>query len=162
IPLPKYDPEKAKAMLKAAGYTKPVSFELLVTNQPLLVRVAEMMQSMVAEAGFDMKLKLVDFVTSLNMTDSGDFQAWGPIGKQYANDPDVVSYPILKTGGTRNVGKYANADLDRLLEGTRTELDPAKRNQLFRDADAIIDRDHPDIFLYHLRTLFAASSRLTI
>jgi peptide/nickel transport system substrate-binding protein len=154
------DVAKAKSILAAAGYDKPVTFELLVPNRPLVVRVAEMMQAMVSEAGFDLKLKVVDFATTLNMTDAGDFQAWGPIGAQFANDPDAVTYMSLHSTGSRNVGKYSNPEMDKIMDATRTELDPAKRRDLFRQAAELIVKDNTVIYLYHQRPLFAASAKL--
>jgi hypothetical protein len=78
VPLPERDVARAKKILQDAGYKLPVPFELLVPNRTLAVRVAEMMQAMVQEAGIDMKVKVVEFATTLSMTEAGDFQAWGP------------------------------------------------------------------------------------
>jgi peptide/nickel transport system substrate-binding protein len=160
-PLPARDVEKAKKILRDAGYTRPVPFELLVPNRPLAVRVAEMIQSMVTEAGIDMKLKVVDFATTLNMTEAGDFQAWGPIGPQNANDPDAVTYMSLHSAGTRNVGKYANPEVDRAADVTRTETDPDKRKKAFHDLAKAIGKDRAVIYLYHQRPLFAMTAKLT-
>jgi peptide/nickel transport system substrate-binding protein len=160
IPVPPRDVERAKQILEEAGYTEPVSFELLVPNRPLSVRVAEMMQAMVSEAGIDMKLQVVDFATTLNLTEAGDFQAWGPIGPQNANDPDAVTYMSLHTIGTRNVGKYSNPEVDRIADQTRTETDPAKRQEAFHQLAEAIGEDRAVIYLYHQRPLFAMSEKV--
>ncbi|MCP8938006.1 ABC transporter substrate-binding protein [Alsobacter sp. SYSU M60028] len=161
LPMPPRDAAKAKQILKDAGYTQPVPFELLVPNRPLAVRVAEMMQSMASEAGFDMKLKVVEFATTLSMTEQGDFQAWGPIGPQNANDPDAVTYMSLHSAGNRNVGKYANPQVDRIAALTRTETDPEKRKQAFHDLAKAIGKDRAVIYLYHQRPLFALSAKIS-
>ena len=49
---PPRDVAKAKALLKQAGVSLPVKVELLTSNQPDILQAAEVVQSMVAEAGF--------------------------------------------------------------------------------------------------------------
>ena len=53
---PPRDLAKAKALLRKAGVTPPVTLELLVPNQPDNRQAAEVIQSMAAEAGFDVHL----------------------------------------------------------------------------------------------------------
>lgn len=160
MPLPPRDVAKAKKILADAGYKQPVPFEMLVPNRTLAVRVAEMMQAMVQEAGIDMKLKVVEFATTLSMTEAGDFQAWGPIGPQNANDPDAVTFMSLHSTGNRNVGKYANPDVDRLATLTRTETDPDLRRKAYHDLAAAIGKDRAVIYLYHQRPLFALNAKV--
>ena len=161
LPIPPRNLERAKQILKEAGYTQPVPFEITVPNRPAIVRVAEIIKAMTDEAGFDTKLKVVEFATSLNLTDAGDFQAWGPIGPLTANDPDAVTYMSLHTTGSRNVGKYSSADMDRIMDATRTESNPDKRRQLFLDAAKVIAKDRTVIYLFHQRFLFAQTQRVS-
>ena len=46
----------------------------MVPNNPETRQVAEVMQSMVAEAGFDMKIRVTEFATSLKEAEDGDYQ----------------------------------------------------------------------------------------
>ena len=50
FPVPKRDVAKAKALMKEAGVTPPVTLELMVPNQPDVKQVAEVLQAMGAEA----------------------------------------------------------------------------------------------------------------
>ncbi len=161
VPMQARNLERARAILRDAGYTQPVPFEITVPNRPSSVRVAEIIQAMTGEAGFKIQLKVVEFATSLNLTDRGDFQAWGPIGPLTANDPDVVTFTSLHSTGNRNVGKYASPEMDRLMEATRAEPDPERRRALFHQAAQLIVRDRAVIYLYHPRSLFAVSARVT-
>ena len=54
FPIPKRDVEKAKALLKEAGVTLPVSVDLMVPKGAENESVAQVLQSMAAEAGFDL------------------------------------------------------------------------------------------------------------
>src|SRR3979490_624559 len=57
FPIPKRDIAKAKALLKEAGVTAPVSVDLMAPKGAENEAVAQVIQSMAAEAGFDRKIR---------------------------------------------------------------------------------------------------------
>src|SRR6516162_254419 len=61
FPIPKRDVAKAKALLKEAGVATPLALDFLVVNGPENRAVAEVIQSMAAEAGFDLKIRITEF-----------------------------------------------------------------------------------------------------
>src|SRR5689334_12180313 len=69
-PIPKRDVERAKQLLKDAGVTNP-SFTLMTPTTSDGQRLAEVVQSMAKDAGFDIKLQATEFATSLNLADKG-------------------------------------------------------------------------------------------
>src|SRR5260370_42249705 len=74
FPVPRRNLERAKALLKQSGHLHP-SFTMQVPNDPISAQVAEVMQSMSAEAGFDMKVQLMEAVSLFAAADRGEFQA---------------------------------------------------------------------------------------
>src|SRR5471032_2541737 len=72
--IPKRDVAKAKALLKEAGVTGPLTLDLMVPNGAENKAVAEVLQSMTAEAGFDLKIRVTEFATSLKQAEDGNFQ----------------------------------------------------------------------------------------
>ena len=60
FPIPKRDIAKAKALLKEAGVTGRLTIDFMVGNSPETRAVAEVLQSMAAEAGFDLKIRVVE------------------------------------------------------------------------------------------------------
>jgi len=160
FPIPTRDPAKAKALIAEAGLKEPVPLTILVPNRPLSVRVGEMIQAMGSDAGFAVKLDVVEFATTLKLTDEGKFESWGPIGPQFANDLDTVAFPVLHSTGGRNLSRYKSAEMDKLLEATRTATDPEKRKETFKEAAGLAAKDRPVLYLYHQRPLFAAKAGL--
>jgi peptide/nickel transport system substrate-binding protein len=55
--------------------------------------------------------------------------------------------PDATHGGT-NYGRYANPELDRLIDDIAQETDPTKRQQLFSQAFTIIQKDWAGIPLF--------------
>ena len=83
FPIPKRDVAKAKALLKEAGVAPPVSVDFMVPKGAENEAVAQVIQSMAAEAGFDLKIRLTEFATSL--------QAGG--GRRIPGVPDRLERP---------------------------------------------------------------------
>src|SRR6202049_4089137 len=76
FPIPIRDVAKAKALLKEAGVALPVSVDMMVPKGAENEAVAQVIQSMAAEAGFDLKIRLIEFATSFKQAQAGEFQAF--------------------------------------------------------------------------------------
>jgi peptide/nickel transport system substrate-binding protein len=116
---PKRDIAKAKALLQQAGVKTPVPVTLTITNETDIQQAGEVIQSMASEAGFDVKLKVMEFASSLQAGYAGDFEAY-LIGWSGRADPDGNMWQMLHGSGTFNYGHYQNADIDKALDDART------------------------------------------
>lgn len=74
---------------------------------------------MASEAGFDVKIKAMEFASSLQAAYAGDFQAY-LIGWSGRADADGNMWQMLHAGGTFNYGHYSNAEVDSALDDART------------------------------------------
>ena len=159
FPIPKRDVEKAKALLKEAGVKLPVSVDLMVPKGAEDESVAQVIQSMAAEAGFDIKIRLIEFATSFKQAQAGEFQAF-LIGWSGRIDPDGNSYVFLHSGAPLNDGVYSNPDVDKGFEDARLTSDPAKRKAIYEKVTGQVLKDEPIIYLYHRKLLIAHTARL--
>jgi peptide/nickel transport system substrate-binding protein len=159
FPLTGRDVEKAKQLVKQAG-GGPIAVELATPNNPVLMQVAQAIQAMVAEAGFDVSLKATEFATLLSEMQKGDFQAslfaWsGRI------DPDGNIGPFFSCGAGFNDPHYCNADVDKALADARSAASGDQRKAFYAAAAAHYMDDLPMIYLYHEPRLFAVSNKLS-
>ncbi|MBB5691115.1 ABC transporter substrate-binding protein [Roseomonas alkaliterrae] len=153
--------ERARALLREAGVTTPVQVELTVPNNPDLRQVGEVIQAMVNEAGFNLTLRAMEFASSLQAAQRGDFQTY-LVGWSGRTDPDGNFFTFTRTGGGQNDGRYSNPEVDRLLDAARTELDLEKRKDLYAQALRIaMGQDVARIYLWHRKNIMAHSARLT-
>jgi len=159
FPIQKRDVAKAKALLKESGAALPVSVDLMVPKGPENEAVAQVLQSMTAEAGFDLKIRLIEFATSFKQAQAGEFQAF-LIGWSGRIDPDGNSYVFLHTNAPQNDGKYSNPDADKALEDARLVTDPAQRKAIYEKLTRIVLNDEPLIYLYHRKLLIAHTTKL--
>src|SRR5579871_6193396 len=153
------DVEKAKALLKEAGITSPVTVDMMVPKGAENEAVAQVVQSMAAEAGFDLKIRLIEFATSFKDAQAGNFQAF-LIGWSGRIDPDGNSYVFLHSKAPQNDGVYSSAEVDKGFEDARLTSDPAKRKAIYEKVTADVLKDEPIIYLYHRKLLIAHTTRL--
>jgi len=151
--------DKAKALIKEAGVATPIVVDMMVPNQPDSRQVAEVLQSMAAEAGFDLKIRLTEFATSLAEGQKGNFQLY-LIGWSGRTDPDQNVINHLGCNTPFNWGKYCNDKTQAALTAARTVTDTAKRKAAYAVALAQIEADKPLIYLYHSTLLFAHTAKL--
>jgi peptide/nickel transport system substrate-binding protein len=159
FPIPKLDVARAKALLKEAGASPPVGVDLMVPKGAENEAVAQVLQSMAAEAGFDLKIRLIEFATSFKQAQAGEFQAF-LIGWSGRIDPDGNAYVFLHTKAPQNDGVYSNGEADKGFEDARLISDQAARKAIYEKVTGIVLRDEPIIYLYHRKLLIAHTTRL--
>ncbi|MBD9527653.1 ABC transporter substrate-binding protein [Paracoccus sp. PAR01] len=152
LPVPARDVDAAKALLAEAGVER-VSIELQHANNPVVTQMMQVIQSMVAEAGFDVSLQATEFATLLSEQTAGNFQMsrsdWS--GRP---DPDGNLHQFVTCEGGINDPKYCNPEVDILLNEARATSDVAIRKQKYDAAGAILNRDMPIIYLGHQTYVF--------
>jgi peptide/nickel transport system substrate-binding protein len=155
------DIDHAKALLKQAGVTPPVSVNLIVPNNPDLRQMGEVIQSMTAEAGFDVKLTAMEFASSLDNAESGGFQAY-MLAWSGRVDPDGNLYSFLHSNtGTQNYGKYSNPVMDKLLDDGRLEQDVAKRKAIYGQIAELGQKDLPISYIFTTRYFNGLSNKVS-
>jgi peptide/nickel transport system substrate-binding protein len=159
FPVRPRDIAKAKALLKQAGVALPVSVDFVVPKGAENEAVAQVIQSMAGEAGFDLKIRVVEFATSLKQAQAGEFQAF-LIGWSGRIDPDGNAYVFLHTKAPQNDGVYSNAEADKGFEEARLTSDSAARKAIYEKVTGIVLRDEPIVYLYHRKLLIAHTTRL--
>src|SRR3954468_21720742 len=153
------DLAKAKALLKEAGVSLPVSVDMMVPKGAENEAVAQVMQSMAAEAGFDLKIRVIEFATSFKQAQAGEFQAF-LIGWSGRIDPEGNAYVFRHTGAPQNDGGYSSAKADKAREDARLITEAAQRKALYEKLTKAALNDLPIIYLYHRRLLIAHTTKL--
>ena len=159
FPIRGRDVAKAKALLKEAGVSPPVAVDFMVPKGAETEAVAQVVQSMASEAGFDMKLRVTEFATSLKQAEAGEYQAY-MLAWSGRIDPDGNSYVFLRTGAPQNYSVWSNAEADKALDDARLVTDLAQRKAIYEKlAKAELD-EQALLYIYHRRILIAHTTKL--
>jgi len=159
FPLRPRDVAKAKALLKEAGVTPPVNVDFMVPKGAETEAVAQVVQSMASEAGFDMKIRVTEFATSLKQAEAGEYQAF-MLAWSGRIDPDGNSYVFLKTGAPQNYSAWSNAEADKALDDARLVTDLAQRKAIYERLAKAEMEDQALLYIYHRRILIAHTTKL--
>lgn len=156
---PPRDLAKAKSLLRQAGVTLPITLELLTPNQPDSLQAAEVIQSMAAEAGIDIRIVAMEVTAAGQAEQRGDYQAYlsGWSGRV---DADGNTFQFLHTGQGNNFTGYSNPTVDKLLEQGRAMTDLGKRRIVYQQAWETLRADLPITYLYGPRNVVAMTAKL--
>ena len=158
-PVPGRDIEAAKKLMAAAGVSS-VAFTLLTGTDPLDGQVAQIIQAMVKDAGFDMKITAMDAAAQVAATQSGNFEASMLLWSGRA-DPDGNAPIWLTCKGFTNWGRYCNPKLDDLYTEAASKQTVAERVPVYRQATDIVMAELPDVVIYHWSMLWGLSSKVS-
>jgi peptide/nickel transport system substrate-binding protein len=152
---------RAQQLLREAGVTTPLQVELTVPNNADLRQAGEVIQAMAREAGFDVRLRAMEFASSLQAAQRGEFELY-LVGWSGRTDPDGNIYSFTHSTGGQNDGRYANPEVDALLDQSRAENDPARRLALLTRINEIsLQQDRHRIYVWHRKNIMIHATRLT-
>ncbi len=159
VPIPKRDVARAKALLAEAGVANP-SFTLVTPTTSDAQKIAQIVQAMVKDAGFDVKIQSTEFATSLDMADKGQFEAYVLAWSGRA-DPDGNLYNFDFCKAPLDYAGYCKPEVDELLNRSRSALDPAERKKTYEQIAAVVLKDRPIVYLFHRHWLWAHTAKLS-
>ena len=137
--------KEAKALLAAAGHPSGIQgLDFLVRDVPTFKLWAQAIQAMLQET-LNVQCNLRTVVESVwfDDTQNGHFDlAVGAIVSTLL-DPSDYFNAWYRTGGPQNYGFWNNEKFNALVEQIDRELDAAKRKDLVRQAEAIMEQDPP-------------------
>ncbi|TYO93877.1 ABC transporter substrate-binding protein [Desulfallas thermosapovorans] len=163
-----YAPDKCARLLKEAGYDKGLSFDLITYEQERPYApgggkvLAEALARSLAGHGISVQVRSYpwqQFKQALSRRE-GDAFLYGWISDN--GDPDNFLYTLLAANQVKsglNITRYHNEELETLLVSGRHTNDPEMRQQIYRAAQQVINRDVPWLVLNH-SLHYAATSPL--
>lgn len=170
-----FDPDKAKALLKEAGYEdrngdsvledvngKPFEFELVYfQGNEDTKRIVLFLKDLYAGAGILLQPKPTEWSVMIDLLDKRNFDA---IMLGWSSGVETDIYQMFHSsrtedGGDNFVGNKS-PELDKLIDEARATVDEAKRMPLWQQAEAIMYDDQPYTFLMRRKTLAFIDRRI--
>ncbi|MCF6472437.1 ABC transporter substrate-binding protein [Nonomuraea sp. MG754425] len=145
---PKQDLAKAKQLVQASGVQTPIAVTLATPNDAVNQRLAQVIQSMTKEAGFNVSVQTAEFVSVLEQGKAGKFDVLlsGWSGRV---DPDGNLTNLVTSQGSNNYGGMSDAGIDDPIKQAAAESDPAKRAELYGAAMKKAAELRGVVYLYH-------------
>lgn len=146
---PVYDLDKAKALMKEAGYEDGFSVTMIAPNNRYVgdARIAEAVAAMLAKINIKVDLQTMPKAQYWQRFDARDGDilmiGWQSDTQDSANFYEFLAMtPDPKTGyGQYNAGDYSNPQVDRLTVQSQTMTDEAARTAVLKKIERILADD---------------------
>ena len=144
----KFDIDKAKSLLQAAGVNSPLSQELVLSSgMAEYTAFAQVIQNDLAKLGITVSIKVQDSAAYLETVNNWRYQGFWLGGGSFAHlDPTtafVKSRALSVSGNSSAFTKPVNEAAVALVERGLSEADPAKRKQIYVELnDMLLDESY--------------------
>ncbi|WP_413285482.1 ABC transporter substrate-binding protein [Vibrio sp. MA40-2] len=167
---PRFDVKKAKELMKEAGYEDGFTLSMMAPNNRYVndAKVAQAAAAMLSKIGIKVDLKTLPKAQYWPEFDkcSADMMmiGWHSDTEDSANFSEFLTMTRNEdTGrGQYNCGYYSNADVDRLVEESNVETDPAKRAEMLQQVEATLYNDAAFVPLHWQNLAWGAKSNVDI
>jgi len=168
VPAFPHDPERARALLDAAGYkpVKGVRFHLLMktSTEESTRLLAAVFQQQLREVGIALDIRTFEFPTFFADVQKGLFQFYSLRWIGGNEDPDIFEYvyhsrKFPPQGANRSF--YQSSRIDALIDQARSEIDQNKRKDLYADIQQILAEELPSINLWYFDNVLVYNRRVT-
>ncbi|RRJ84316.1 ABC transporter substrate-binding protein [Aestuariirhabdus litorea] len=140
---PRYDLKKAKQLMKDAGYEKGFSITMMAPNNRYVndAKIAEAAANMLSKINIKVDLKTMPKAQYWPEFDAraADMMmiGWHSDTEDSANFTEfLTACPNKETGwGQYNSGNYCNPEVDKLVQDSASETDPAKRAAMLQQVE---------------------------
>lgn len=154
-----YNVEKAKELVKDVK-KEDLNLRLMYTSgSPATEKEALLIQEMLKEIGVNLELLPMEratFIEKLLDPKNQDFEM-AINGYVMGDNPDSYGY-LFKTGSAENFSGYSNEEIDKLFAEGKTEMDEAKRSEIYKKIQQILVDDAVQYSLVNTKSIIAVNS----
>lgn len=156
----RYNPAKARQLLKDAGFPNGVAIDFFTANGRYINdrESSQAIVPMLEAVGFKVKFHTPEYSTQWPMVRKGK-RSFFYQGRGSVVDPSAAIAQYFETGVAPRI-MYSNKEFDATVSAERQEFDPAKRKALLLKAFNIIQRDVPAFFLWRIKQYYGISDKL--
>jgi peptide/nickel transport system substrate-binding protein len=167
------DMNRAKQLLQDAGYQlqsgnlvgadgQSIKLQVLFpTSSAPRAKIATYLQQQYKQLGIDVEVKGLDFNAFTDQVSKNrDFDISLATYGGGSLDPELGPRAQLITGGQQNVTGYSNPQVDELFRQGSTELDDARRKQIYDQVQQLVNAELPSHYLYAVEAFSPASKKV--
>lgn len=147
-----FNPEKAKELLKEAGYADGFTCTLSTNEKKERVDMAEIIKEQLKEIGITVEIEVLEWGAYLDKLGKGEQDMFEIGWTPSPPDPDIGLFaPLSSTtkGEGANFAFYDNKEVDELLMKGRELKDGPEREEVYKKLQEIVIEDCPWVFQYN-------------
>ncbi len=136
------DPARARALLAEAGVSQPITARMIVLPRQDIRDIAQVVQAQLGAIGIRVEIVNQEIGQFVQDWRNSNFDLFASTNAG-SIDPDDYFFRAFRTGGSTNVYKYSNPELDRLLDLARTQGNQAERRATYAQVQRMIACEGP-------------------
>jgi len=157
-----YDPERAKQLLKEAGYGNGLEITMSSPSGRYLKdkETAELIQAFLGEVGIKVNLELMEWSKFNEMYRSKKMKEMFMIA--YANSmfDGSLAFDRAHSEIAKGETDYNNPEVDKLLEEAEVNMNVPEREKQYHQIQQMVANDRPFIYLFQMSANYGASNRV--
>lgn len=151
-----YQPEKAKQLLKEAGYENSLRFTVTVpSNYPQHVDTAQILVEQLKEVGVDVAIEQVEWNTWLSSVYSERQYEATVVGVDASNLTATAMLSRFCSDAGNNFINYQNTAYDTAYQAAQLELDDAAQTKLYQECEMILAETAANVYIQDLAEMVA-------
>jgi peptide/nickel transport system substrate-binding protein len=157
-----YDPELARKLLRDAGHDH-LSFTYRTATDDTGRLLAAVLQQQLRDVGIEMNIRSNEFATFYSDVIKGNFQLYSLRWIGGNNDPDILNFvfhSMMYPPNGANRGRYANTEVDRLIDFARREVNTEKRKDAYQTIQRIVADELPYVSLFYVDNVAVFNKRI--
>lgn len=158
-----FNPERARALLRAAGVPQGFRTTIWTNENPLRIQVAEIVQANLRQVGILVEIRVLEWATYLSRTAAGEHDMFILGWVTVTADADYGLHALFHSVNFGNAGNrtfWSDPRVDQLLDRGRIATDPEVRRRIYFEAQEIIHREAPWIFLVYPQEVFGLRANI--
>lgn len=148
-----YDPDKAKALLKEAGYESGLTVSLKLPPPAYARRGGEIIAAQLRDVGITAQIENLEWAQWLEQVFKGKDFNLTIVSHTEPMDIGIYANPDYYF-------QYDNPEFQELMKAFAAETDPAKRTSMLQQAQTIIADDYVNGYLFQLAKTGVANSKI--
>jgi peptide/nickel transport system substrate-binding protein len=160
LPPKVYDPEKARQILKQAGYSNvSVDIVLMKDFYPKQLEITQAVAAMLGDVGIKLNIKNLEIASAREQRTAGTYDLFFSGWAHMPHDPDWYFGQWFTKAGSEKLTRYSNPKVEQLITEGRVP-DAKVRQAKYEELERIVWDEDAEIWLYYTVAIYGVSERL--
>jgi peptide/nickel transport system substrate-binding protein/oligopeptide transport system substrate-binding protein len=146
-----YNPEKARSLLKEAGYEN-LRFKIYQSADQETVDIMEVVQQYLKKVGVEAEIVQLEWSAFKDAVNKGEADSFWLSWRADYPDPENFLFPVFHSsnwGPAGNRARFSDKGFDRLIEDAQKEPGKDRREELYMGAENRVIEEAPWLFFWH-------------